>query len=198
MDQETGTEGCGILEDSNAGETPADVMESLETEDTNEQPENEILKRKSSEDVDEPRASKRMCPEDQIQNNSSSCAQQALEIGNMVRGSADPEGAQVQRGQSDGNAHDGCDRMDTSPSKSQSADLFFDELAGILQETGGISQLQDVRILEGLMNREQRLKHRWTLLTVTEQSSPDCQKRLVEGEGLQVGSQQPTFYVQIL
>ncbi|GMH40984.1 hypothetical protein BSKO_08894 [Bryopsis sp. KO-2023] len=64
-------------------------------------------------------------------------------------------------------------------------DRFSEELAQILDRNGGVGGPEHVARLEGLMHHEQRLKHRWTLLTVVEVSAVECQRILVLGNGLQ-------------
>eukprot|EP00803_Ostreobium_quekettii_P009817 evm.model.scf_809.3 EVM.evm.TU.scf_809.3 scf_809:51663-58750(-) len=63
-------------------------------------------------------------------------------------------------------------------------DAFALELSRILDRVGGVSLVRNVPGLERLMDSEQRLNYRWTLLTVIELSSEECLKALVQGPGL--------------
>lgn len=67
-----------------------------------------------------------------------------------------------------------------------SSDAFKEELNSILGDNGGLKLTQHVPRLDLLLSKEQGLKHRWTLLTVVELSSKECQKCLVQGNGLKV------------
>lgn len=75
---------------------------------------------------------------------------------------------------------------DSEKVEKSSSDAFKEELNSILGDNGGLKLPQHVPRLDILLSNEQGLKHRWTLLTVVELSSKECQRCLIQGNGLKV------------